>query len=212
MENSKYNGEVEEKGHRMKNSNEKEQNELGHMRTIVESQDPTSKEVDDKTLRRFLRARDLNVEKASAMFLKYLKWRRTFIPNGSISESEIPNELAQKKVFLQGHDKEGRPVEVVFGAKHFPNKAKGGPEEFKRFVVYVLEKLCSRMPGDQEKFTAIADVQGWGYSNCDIRAYLGQLSILQVIAGLLPRKAWQVVPCSCACYFYDSMEDYFSIH
>ncbi|KAF5192735.1 Phosphatidylinositol transfer protein [Thalictrum thalictroides] len=178
MESShKHNG--EEGNRMMKNSIEKEQHELGLMRTFVESQDPTSKEVDDKTLRRFLRARDLNVDKASAMFLKYLKWKRTFIPNGFISESEISNELAQKKMFLQGHDKEGRPIGVAFGAKHFPNKAKGGLDEFKRFVVYVIEKMCSRMPGDQEKFTAIADVQGWGYSNCDIRAYLGALSILQ---------------------------------
>ncbi|PIA32846.1 hypothetical protein AQUCO_04300047v1 [Aquilegia coerulea] len=181
MENSKHDvGEVEMKeGNNLKNSNGKEQHELVLMRTYVESQDPTTKEVDDKTLRRFLRARDLNVEKASAMFLKYLNWRRVFIPNGSISESEISNELAQKKVFLQGHDKEGRPIEVVFGAKHFPNKTKGGLEEFKRFVVYALEKICSRMPGDQEKFTAIGDGQGWGYSNFDLRAYLGALSILQ---------------------------------
>ncbi|PIA32845.1 hypothetical protein AQUCO_04300046v1 [Aquilegia coerulea] len=145
MESFNHNGEAEVKeGNKMKNINEKEQHQLGLMRAFVESQDPSSKEVDDKTLKRFLCARDLNVEKASAMFLKYLKWRRAFIPNGFISESEISNELAQKKMFVQGHDKEGRPIGVVFGAKHFPNKAKGGLDEFKRFVVYILEKMCSR--------------------------------------------------------------------
>ena len=36
------------------------------------------------------------------------------------------------------------------------------------------------MPPGQEKFVFIADLEGWEYSNSDIRAYLGALSILQV--------------------------------
>lgn len=79
------------------------------------------------TLRRFLRARDLDVEKGSAMFLKYMKWRRSFVPNGFISPSEIPDELAQGKMFVQGLDKKGRPITVAFAAKHFQNKEGGDP-------------------------------------------------------------------------------------
>lgn len=48
------------------------------------------------------------------------------------------------------------------------------------FAVYVLDKLCEKMPPGQEKFVAIGDLKGWGYSNSDLRAYLGALSILQV--------------------------------
>ena len=87
--------------------------------------------MDDLTIKRFLRARGLNIEKASGMFLKYLKWRRTFVPHGSISTSELPNEIAQNKMFLQGFDKKGRPITLLFGARHFQNKL-GGLEEFKR--------------------------------------------------------------------------------
>ena len=54
------------------------------------------------------------------------------MPNGSISESQISNELAQKKLFMQGHDK-GRPILVVFGAKHIPYK--GNLEEFKLMII-----------------------------------------------------------------------------
>jgi hypothetical protein len=93
-------------------------------------------EVDDQTIRRFLRARELNINKASALFLKFLKWRRTFVPNASISASEVPNEIAQNKMFLQGLDKEGRPIVVVLGARHFQNK--GGIEEFKRMFFFPL--------------------------------------------------------------------------
>ncbi|KAI7984916.1 hypothetical protein LOK49_LG14G01328 [Camellia lanceoleosa] len=81
-------------------------------------------------------------------------------------------------MFLQGMDKKGRPITVAFGGRHFHNK--GGLEKFKRFTVFALEKLCSRMPAGQEKFVVICDLEGWRYANSDIRAYLGALSILQV--------------------------------
>lgn len=158
-------------------SNHVEQNKVLLMRALVEKQDPSSKDVDDFMLRRFLRARDLDIEKASAMFLKYMKWRKSFVPNGLISASEIPNELTQNKFFTQGLDKKGRPIALVLGARHFQNK--GGLEEFKRFAVFGLDKLCSRIPARQEKFVVIGDLEGWGYSNSDMRAYLSGLSILQ---------------------------------
>lgn len=271
------------------------------------------KEFDDFAIRRFLRARDLDVDKASAMLLKYLKWKKSFVPNGYISPTEIPNEIAHNKMFLQGVDKLGRPIAVVFGGRHMPNK-QGGLEEFKRmcfvlfvclisylaccsllkslswstgFVVLALDKLCSRYTIDylillvlslknirlfllvqfrnqervyhvvlnlpsvlthvihvisqdrkivilfivpkrgskchystsrngrrgwlaslpynfwnysvnhiswlirtspgREKFVVIGDLQGFGYSNSDVRAYLGALSILQVY---LPVFIW----------------------
>ncbi|XP_028766240.1 phosphatidylinositol transfer protein 3-like [Neltuma alba] len=160
------------------NSSETEMSKIPLMRAFVESKDPSAKEYDDLTMRRFLRARELDIEKASEMFLEFLKWRRSFVPNGSISLSEVPNELAQNKIFTQGLDKKGRPITIVFGARHFQNKV-GGLDEFKRFAVYSLDKLCSRMPPGEENFVGIGDLKGWGYSNCDIRGYLGALKILQ---------------------------------
>ncbi|KAG5537312.1 hypothetical protein RHGRI_024682 [Rhododendron griersonianum] len=154
-----------------------EQNKILLMRAFVEKQDPSSKDVDDFMIRRFLRAHDLDIEKASAMFLKYLKWKRTFVPTGSISASEIATDLGQNMAFTQGSDKTGRPMVVAFSGRHFPRK--GGLEEFKRFVVFSLEKVCSRMPEGQEKFAVICDMEGWGYANSDVRAYLGALTILQ---------------------------------
>ncbi|GAB2214058.1 hypothetical protein Droror1_Dr00018392 [Drosera rotundifolia] len=155
---------------------EEEKRRVEAMRGILEKQDPSAKEVDDLTIRRFLRARDLDVEKGSALLLQCLSWRRSFVPNSCISPSEIPNQLADKKLFMQGHDKLGRPVIVGFAGRHRPSK---GVEELKRFVVYTLDKICARIPSGQEKFVAIVDLEGWGYSSCDIRGYLAALSILQ---------------------------------
>ncbi|KAL2559976.1 Sec14p-like phosphatidylinositol transfer family protein [Forsythia ovata] len=145
------------------------------MRAIVEIQNPSAKDVDNSMICRFLRARDLDPDKASAMFLKYLYWRKEFVPNGFISLSEIQNDIAQNKLFMQGHDKTGSPIIIALSGRHKPTSV----EEFKRFVTYSLDKICARMPSGHEKFTAIADLQGWGYSNSDIRGYLAALSILQ---------------------------------
>ena len=40
-------------------------------------------------LRRFLRARDYNIGKASMMLLQYLAWKRVAKPHGSISGEEV---------------------------------------------------------------------------------------------------------------------------
>ncbi|CAI9756392.1 unnamed protein product [Fraxinus pennsylvanica] len=159
----------------LEDQEEVERSKIGIMRSCVEAQDPSAKEADDFMIRRFLRARDLDVEKASAMFLKYLSWRKEFVPNGFISPSEIPNDLAHDKLFMQGHDKTGRPIVLVFAERHKPTSV----EEFKRYVTYTLDKICARMPSGHEKFTAIADLEGWGYANSDIRGYLAAVSILQ---------------------------------
>ncbi|KAL0421644.1 UNVERIFIED_CONTAM: SEC14 cytosolic factor [Sesamum latifolium] len=166
---------VQEEAPNSENREEIERSKIGIMRAVVQAQDPSAKDIDDLMIRRFLRARDLDVEKASAMLLKYLKWRKEFVPNGFISPAEIPNDLAHNKLFMQGYDKSGRPIVVVFAAKHKPTTV----EEFKRYVTFTLDKICARMPSGHEKFTSIADLQGWGYANSDIRGYLAALSILQ---------------------------------
>ncbi|XP_078169124.1 SEC14 cytosolic factor-like [Carex rostrata] len=148
---------------------------VAELRASVQAQDPSVKELDDFAVRRFLRARNLNVEKASVMLLKYVKWRKEAVPNGFISESEFPNRIAQKNFFSQGFDRAGRPIVVLLGGKHL----KGDIEEFKRFSIYCLDRVCARLPSGQEKFLCINDLKGWGYSNLDIRGYLAALDIMQ---------------------------------
>ncbi|KAH9329180.1 hypothetical protein KI387_001288, partial [Taxus chinensis] len=132
---------------------------------------------DNDTLRRFLRARDFNVQKASQFFLKYLKWRRAYVPLGYIPESQVCNELEKKKIYVQGLDKQGRPIGVILAARHVGDDR--DLEEFKRLVVYGFDKICASLPRGQEKFIIIADLEGWSYKNTDIRAYLSALEILQ---------------------------------
>ncbi|XP_047072954.1 phosphatidylinositol transfer protein 3-like isoform X1 [Lolium rigidum] len=150
---------------------------VAELRAVVEAKDPAAKEEDDFMLRRFLRARDHNIGKASAMFLKYLAWKRTAKPNGSITADEVRNELAQDKLYVQGHDKLGRPMVYLFGARHIA--AKRDLNEFKRYVVYILDTTCTKLQAGQEKFASVVDLKGFGYANYDIRAMLEALDIMQ---------------------------------
>ena len=84
----------------------------------------------------------MDIEKASDMFLKYVRWRDSFVPKGSISVSEVPNELAQNKFFMQGLDRNGRPIVVVYGGRHKQAKL----DEFKRNLItyspFSFVKFC----------------------------------------------------------------------
>ncbi|XP_078447088.1 sec14p-like phosphatidylinositol transfer family protein [Wolffia australiana] len=154
-----------------------ERKKVSLMRKRVEMEDPDAKAVDDLMLRRFLRARDLDIAKGSAMFLKYFKWRKTQVPRGFICEADVQNELSQNKLFSQGFDKAGNPIGVIFGGRH--DYSTRNIDEFRRVVVFGLDKLIARMPPEKEKFVFIADIKGWCYANSDIRAYLAALEIMQ---------------------------------
>ncbi|CAA0835974.1 Sec14p-like phosphatidylinositol transfer family protein [Striga hermonthica] len=52
------------------NMDEIERSKIGIVRALVQNQNPSAKDFDDLMIRRFLRARDHDVEKASAMLLK----------------------------------------------------------------------------------------------------------------------------------------------
>ena len=93
-------------------------------------------------LRRFLRARDRDIGKASTMLLEYLSWKRGTKPHGSISEDEVRGEIAKERIQIQGFDRLGRPIGYLYSARHFP--ARRDFENFKRYSAYVLEKICAR--------------------------------------------------------------------
>ncbi|CAK7324094.1 unnamed protein product [Dovyalis caffra] len=64
----------------------------------------------DLTLTRFLKARKMDPEKAAKMFVQWQTWRASFVPNGFILESQIPDELEARKTYLQGLSKDGYPA------------------------------------------------------------------------------------------------------
>ncbi|XP_012072317.1 CRAL-TRIO domain-containing protein YKL091C isoform X1 [Jatropha curcas] len=92
------------------------------MRKSVEKLGSATESCSDTTLMRFLIARSMDPEKAAKMFVQWQKWRSAFVPNGFIPDSDVLDELQTRKVFLQNLTKEGYPVLIVKGSKHFPAK------------------------------------------------------------------------------------------
>ncbi|MCO5590560.1 hypothetical protein L7F22_044531 [Adiantum nelumboides] len=154
-----------------------ETQKVQQLRARLQESIPQSKDIDDGTLVRFLRARSLNVDKALKFLLQHLKWCQAFKPLGFIPETEIAKELKKEKIFLQGLDKLGRPIGVILAARHFTSER--NLEEFKRFVVYGFDKAVASLAGGQDKFVLIADLKRYGFRNMDVNGYLAILEILQ---------------------------------
>jgi len=64
----------------------------------------------------------MDSEKAAKMFVQWQTWRASFVPNGFVPESQIPDELESRKAYLQGLSKDGYPVLIFKGSRHFPCK------------------------------------------------------------------------------------------
>ncbi|XP_044488439.1 CRAL-TRIO domain-containing protein YKL091C [Mangifera indica] len=153
---------------------------LTQMRKSLELLASSPKKYGDETLKRFLIARSMDPEKAAKMFVQWQKWRAALVPNGFISESEVPDELEARKMFLQGLSKDQFPVLICKASKHFPAK---DPIQLKKFVVYLLDKtIASSFRGREignEKIVAILDLQQISYKNFDVRGLITGFQFLQ---------------------------------
>ncbi|CAN1151509.1 Sec14 cytosolic factor [Linum perenne] len=130
---------------------------------------------------RFLIARSMDADKAAKMFVQWQKWRDSFVPNGFISDSEVPDELVMKKVFLQGLTKDGYPLVIVMAGKHYPSKDQ--PQFKSKFCILIFPQLvvCAikgREVGN-EKLVALLDMQQLAYKNVDARGLITGFQFLQ---------------------------------
>ncbi|KAA8532482.1 hypothetical protein F0562_032518 [Nyssa sinensis] len=153
---------------------------LTRMRKSVEKLGGSAGEYGDPTLMRFLIARSMDSDKAAKMFVQWQKWRAKLVPLGFIPDSDVPDELEARKIYLQGLSKNGYPVMIVKGSKHFPSKDQ---LQFKKYVVHVLDKtIASSFKGGEignEKLIGILDLQQITYKNIDARALITGFQFLQ---------------------------------
>ena len=64
----------------------------------------------------------MDPKKAAKMFVEWQKWRSSFVPLGFIPDSEVPEQLEQRKLFFSGFSKIGHPVVILKADKHYPAK------------------------------------------------------------------------------------------
>lgn len=154
---------------------------LSQLKKSVEKLGSSTEKYEDPTLMRFLIARSMDTEKAAKMFVQWQKWRRASVPLGHIPDSEVKDELAAKKIYLQGPSKSGCPIMIVKASNHAPSKDQ---LQFKKFVIHILDKSIAssfregREVGN-EKLDGIIDLQGLSYKNLDTRGLITGFQCLQ---------------------------------
>ncbi|XP_071914687.1 uncharacterized protein [Coffea arabica] len=111
----------------------------------------------DACLRRYLEARNWNVNKAKKMLEESLKWRATYKPE-EIRWHEVAHEGETGKVSRANfHDRLGRTVLIM--RPGMQNSA--SPEGNIRHLVYLIENAVLDLPEGQEQMSWLIDFNGW---------------------------------------------------
>lgn len=136
---------------------------------------------DEGTLRRWLTAKRNNVQEAARELAQHAVWRSGFVPKGRITKVDVADRLKEKVVYLQGRDKESRPVVYIIGSnivmRFWPDN-----EALKRFLCFVLDTAIQSMEPEQQscgKITVVFDLSGFGMSNADPHILPTMFSLLE---------------------------------
>ncbi|KAF9609828.1 hypothetical protein IFM89_018770 [Coptis chinensis] len=130
----------------------------------------------DACLRRYLEARNWNVDKAKKMLEDSLKWRSTYRPE-EIRWHEVANEGETGKVYRANfHDRYGRTVLVLRPGKQNTTAA----DNQIRHLVYLIENAILNLSAGQEQMSWLIDFTGWSLNtNVPIRTARDTSNILQ---------------------------------
>ncbi|XP_020211271.1 phosphatidylinositol transfer protein 3 [Cajanus cajan] len=115
----------------------------------------------DACLRRYLEARNWNVDKAKKMLEDTLKWRSNYKPE-EIRWPEVAMEGETGKLYRASfHDRQGRTVLIL--RPGMQNTA--SMENQMRHLVYLLENAMLNLPPGQEQMAWLIDFTGWSLTN-----------------------------------------------
>ncbi|QDZ25831.1 CRAL/TRIO domain-containing protein [Chloropicon primus] len=159
----------------------------GSFSFLSESAETVKEEFMSKhTLRRFLIARNWDIDQATQMLMEYYRWRE-INPVGGIRHETIETSLAAKKVFmLKERDWNGRPVLVVVATRHIV--AHQTLEETIRFVQYCTDKIMHIAMDDERgvsKMCVFVDLRNTG-GHCLDKTALG--TMLELMQNYFPER------------------------
>ncbi|KAL8128207.1 hypothetical protein AgCh_014968 [Apium graveolens] len=130
----------------------------------------------DACLRRFLEARNWNVEKAKKMLEDTLAWRATYKPE-EIRWHEVASEGETGKLFRADfHDRHGRTVLILKPGLQNTTSI----DNQIRHLVYLIENAILNLPEGQEQMAWLIDFTGWSFStSVPVKSARDTISILQ---------------------------------
>ncbi|ESW28033.1 hypothetical protein PHAVU_003G253300 [Phaseolus vulgaris] len=130
----------------------------------------------DACLRRYLEARNWNVDKAKKMLEETLKWRATYRPE-EIRWAEVAHEGETGKVSRANfHDRHGRTVLILRPGMQNTTSA----EDNIRHLVYLLENAILNLSEGQEQMSWLIDYTGLSLNtNISLKTARDIIHILQ---------------------------------
>ncbi|GMJ15400.1 hypothetical protein like AT1G75170 [Hibiscus trionum] len=130
----------------------------------------------DACLRRYLEARNWNVDKSKKMLEETLKWRSTYKPE-EIRWDEVAVEGETGKVYRANfHDRDGRTVLILRPAKQNTTSL----DNQLRHLVYMIENAILNLPEGQQQMVWLIDFTGWSLStSVPINSARDTINVLQ---------------------------------
>ncbi|PHT32526.1 hypothetical protein CQW23_28863 [Capsicum baccatum] len=130
----------------------------------------------DACLRRYLEARNWNVDRAKKMLEESLKWRSSFKPE-EIRWHEVAIEGETGKAFRANfRDRDGRTVLILRPGMQNTTVL----DNQMRHLVYLIENTILNLPQDQEQTSWLIDFTGWSLTNnVPIKSARETVNILQ---------------------------------
>nr|GMD94501.1 random slug protein 5-like [Ipomoea batatas] len=130
----------------------------------------------DACLKRYLVARNWNVDKSKKMLEETLKWRSTFKPE-EIRWHEVAMEGETGKVYRANfHDCHGRTVLILRPGMQNTTSL----DNQIKHLVYLIENAILNLPESQEQMAWLIDFTGWSITNnVPIKSARDTISILQ---------------------------------
>ncbi|XP_055834130.1 uncharacterized protein LOC129902767 isoform X2 [Solanum dulcamara] len=130
----------------------------------------------DACLKRYLEARNWNVDKSKKMLEESLKWRLLFKPE-EIRWNEVAKEGETGKVFKANfHDRCGRTVLILRPGMQNTSAL----DNQMKHLVYLIENAIFNLPEGQEQMAWLIDFTGWSITNnVPVKSARETINILQ---------------------------------
>jgi len=153
---------------------------------------------DDEFLIRWLRARDMNLEKAEAMLRNSMKWRADNQIDTTLDKPVDPYFSSTYPFSLTGKDKDGRPLIVLPIGRWDARKAveEGKTEQLLGYINFFFESVMKvlRESENHKQFTAIVDWDGYSFSQfTNIKAAQTVLKMSAIYEAHYPEILWHCV-------------------
>lgn len=144
------------------------------------------------TVKRFLRARHGDADKALQMLLRnqqFLVEEAPWFPHSHVPFDTIEYAVRSGKAYVHGTDKEGRPAVWVRAGLHDKNK-EPAIRTFIAFTVFELAARLHRPPHNATSFVAVIDFTDFGWSAADLEA---AKAIVQILSGNMPELLHRLI-------------------